>query len=135
MNTKLLMTACSVVLALAGAFVLFAPEVLLTVLGLPLTEPLPVLVQLLGAMYFAFAAMNWTAKESVIGGIYGRALSFGNFAHFLTGTFVLARYLFSNTAHPILIVATVAYAIFAALFWYLIFRHGGVANHQSTTKL
>jgi hypothetical protein len=134
MNTKLLMTVTSVVLGLAGLFLLFAPDTLLTALGLPLTAPLPLLTQLGGSAYLGFALMDWTAKESVIGGIYGRALTFGNFVHFAVGTLVLLRYLFSSAA-PAVIAATVIYAIFAALFGYLVFRHSGLANPWPTGEL
>jgi hypothetical protein len=125
------MTASSVVLGLAGIVLLFAPEMLLATLGVQLLAPLSVLVQLLAALYFAFALMNWTAKESIIGGIYNRPLSFGNFAHFFVGTFVLIIYLFSNSAPTSLLVATFVYAIFASLFGWLLFRHTGVSSVQS----
>jgi membrane associated rhomboid family serine protease len=125
------MTASSVVLGLAGIVLLFAPEMLLATLGILLVEPLPVLIQLLAAQYFAFAVMNWTAKESAIGGIYNRPLSFGNFAHFFVGALVLIRHLFSNSMGLSLVVATLVYAIFAALFAWLLFRHSGLPSTQS----
>jgi hypothetical protein len=34
--------------------------------------PLPVAVQLYGAMLLGFAVVNWLAKDSLIGGIYNR---------------------------------------------------------------
>src|SRR5258705_3799230 len=96
MNTKLLMTTSSLMLGLAGIFALFAPDVLLAMLSVPMTKPLSVLIQLLGALYFSFALMNWTAKDSIIGGIYARPVSLGNFAHFFIGTLLLANYVLSN---------------------------------------
>ena len=86
MNTKLLMTASSLVLGLAGIFALFAPENLLAMLNGPIVTPLSVLIQLMGALYFSLALMNWTAKDSAIGGIYARPVSLGNFAHFFIGS-------------------------------------------------
>jgi len=83
MNTKLLMTTTSLVLGLAGIFALFAPDILLSTLDVPSANPLDVLIQLMGALYFSIALMNWTAKDSIIGGIYARPISFANFAHFL----------------------------------------------------
>lgn len=127
MNTKLLMTATSIVLGLTGILLLFAPELLLEALGTQFVEPLPIVVQLMAALYLAFAVMNWTAKESVIGGIYHRPLSLGNFAHFFVGTFALIRHLFSNSRPISLVVATFSYAIFAALFAWLLFKHSGVS--------
>ena len=77
------MTITSLVLALAGIFALFAPENLLVMMNVPVTNSASVLAQLLGALYFSFALMNWTAKDSAIGGIYARPVSLGNFGHFL----------------------------------------------------
>jgi hypothetical protein len=96
MNTKSLMTTSSLVLGLAGIFALFAPENLLVMLGVPAANPLSVLIQLTGALYFSMAMINWTAKDSIIGGIYARPISLGNFAHFFSGTLLLAKYLLSN---------------------------------------
>ena len=69
-NTKLVMTVSSLVLGLAGLFLLFAPQEVGAAFGVPLTNPLPVLVQLAGALYLSLALMNWTAKDSVISGVY-----------------------------------------------------------------
>ena len=72
MNTKILMTTSSLVLGLAGILALFAPDVLLAMLGTPLTNSSSVLIQLMGTLYFSIALMNWTAKDSTIGGIYAQ---------------------------------------------------------------
>lgn len=64
MNTKTLMTVSSFVLGFAGIFALFAPQELLAVLSSPLTNPLPAIIQLLGALYLSFAFTNWTAKAA-----------------------------------------------------------------------
>ncbi len=82
MNTKLLMTSSSLILAIAGICALFMPDVLLSMQGVEATEAASVLVQLMGALYFGFAIMNWTAKDSAIGGIYARPVSLANFSHF-----------------------------------------------------
>jgi len=126
MNTKLLMTISSLILGLAGIIALFAPDVLLKMLYVPAVNSLSVLVQLTGALYFSFALMNWTAKDSTIGGIYARPVSLGNFGHFFTGTLILAKYLFSvEFTLSILLVLTV-YAVFALIFYWLVFRATGI---------
>ena len=66
MNTKLIMVASSVFLGLVGLAASFAPEELLRALGAPAGDPVPLLVQLLGATYLAFAITNWTAKANII---------------------------------------------------------------------
>ena len=131
MNTRLLMTTSSLVLGLAGIFALFAPDILLTALNVPIADPLSVLIQLMGALYFSIAMMNWTAKDSIIGGIYARPVSLGNFAHFFSGTLLLARYVLSNAFNLPVLSMLVAYAIFAALFYWLVFRHTGIVVEKN----
>ena len=131
MNTRLLMTTSSLVLGLAGIFALFAPDILLTTLNVPIADPLSVLIQLMGALYFSIAMMNWTAKDSIIGGIYARPVSLGNFAHFFSGTLLLARYVLSNGFNLPVLSMLMAYAIFAALFYWLVFRHTGIVVEKN----
>ena len=129
MNTKTLMTITSLVLALAGIIALFAPENLSALLNASTTNSTFVLVQVLGAVYFSFALMNWTAKDSAIGGIYARPVSLGNFSHFFTGTLILAKHLFaSEFSLPVLLI-TLVYAVFAVIFYWLVFRATGL--HQA----
>jgi len=126
MNTKLLMTVSSLMLGLAGIFALFAPDVLLTMLNVPAVSSLTVLVQLLGALYFSFALMNWTAKDSAIGGIYARPVSLANFGHFFTGTLILAKYLFSVEFSLSILLVLIVYVVFALNFYWLVFRATGL---------
>ena len=129
MNTKLLMTACSLLLGATGIFALFLPDVLLSAQGVELTEAMSMLVQLMGALYFGFAIMNWTAKDSAIGGVYARPVSLANFSHFLTGALLLAKNLFDEFS-PLMLIVTVVYVVFAACFYWLVFRATGL---KSTT--
>ena len=126
MNTKLLMTSSSLVLGLAGIFALFAPDVLLAALSAPMANPLSVLIQLMGALYFSMAMMNWTAKDSVIGGIYARPVSIANFAHFFIGTLLLTRVVLSSGFNLSITLLLVVYAIFVILFYWLVFRARGI---------
>jgi len=131
MNTKILMTTSSLVLGLAGLFALFAPENLLAMLGVPMVNPLSVFIQLMGALYFSIALMNWTAKDSIIGGIYARPISLGNFAHFFSGTLLLANYVLSNGFNVSILLILVVYAIFASFFYWLVFRATGIVVDKS----
>jgi len=126
MSSKMLMTSSSLFLALAGICALFAPDVVLSMLGASVTAQLSVLVQLLGALYFAFALMNWTAKDSAIGGIYARPVSLGNFAHFFAGALLLIRYQLSNEIKVFTLLILVVYALYASLFYWLVFRATGM---------
>lgn len=130
MNTKLLMTVTSLTLALAGVVALFAPEAVLALAGAPAAELLTVLVQLLGALYFSLALMNWTAKDSAIGGIYARPVSLANFGHFFAGALLLIRYQVTAAFDLPVVVILVVYVIFAVVFYWLVFRATGLSPAQ-----
>ena len=131
MNTKVFMTTSSLALGLAGVLTLFAPENLLAMLGAPEANPLSVLIQLMGALYLSIAMMNWTAKDSAIGGIYARPVSIANFAHFFIGALLLIRYQLSNEFNLLILLALVIYVVFATLFYWLVFRATGIVVDQS----
>lgn len=128
MNTKILMIASSVFLGIAGLVALFAPEELLKMLSLPLTNPLSVIVQLMGALYASFALMNWTVKDNIVGGVYLRPISLANFAHFTIGALTLIKYQMSNTVPAILSGVLIVYVVFAVIFTWLVFFHTGIVN-------
>ena len=128
MNTKVLMVTSSSFLGLAGIVASFAPSELLRVLGSPEAAPLPVLIQLLGGAYVAFAITNWTAKDNVIGGIYSRPLSLGNSVHFLTGSLALAKQQFSQGVSLPLLVVLIVYAALAVCFLWLVLGRGAACK-------
>lgn len=126
MNTKILMTFSSIILGVAGVFALFAPDALLAMHGAEGTPSLSLMVQLMGALYFSFALINWTAKDSAIGGVYARPVSLGNFAHFFAGAMILIRSQLSSDFNPLLLTLLIIYVIFGALFYWLVFRATGL---------
>jgi hypothetical protein len=126
LNTKQLMTVSSMIPGAIGVFALFAPDALLAMLGVEGTKSLSVLVQLMGSLYFAFALMNWTAKDSAIGGVYARPVSLGNFAHFFAGALLLLRAQFSSDFNLPLLIALIVYAIFTGCFYWLVFHATGL---------
>jgi hypothetical protein len=134
MKTKPLMAGSSLLLGLAGIIASFAPQELLASLHVPATHPLPLVIQLMGALYIAFALTNWTAKDSIIGGIYARPISLGNFAHFTVGALALAKYQLSDGFTPLLLVVLIMYAVFAIIFGWLLFVHTGIAGKQLTEE-
>lgn len=131
MNTKSLMVASSVFLAVLGIATTFGPDEVLRALDVPQGGPLVVLVQLLGAAWLAFAITNWTAKANAIGGIYSRPLSLGNFLHFLVGGLALLRYETKAALGGPLLVVLVGYACFAVAFAYLLFGRGAARPAES----
>ncbi len=118
MNTKLVMIASSGLLGLLGLLMIFLPqEIGASIEGVAA----PVFLQLLGASYFAFAMANWTAKASILGGIYGRALTLANFIHFAMAGVSLVKSAF--VAHLVGGIITALFLLFAALFGVMLFRH------------
>jgi hypothetical protein len=113
-------------LALAGVLALFVPELVLSMLEASATVQLSALVQIMGAMYLGFAFMNWTAKDSAIGGIYARPVSLGNFGHFFVGALLLIKAQISSGFDLPIFLVSVVYGIFAILFYWLVFRATGL---------
>ena len=125
MNSRLLMIAIAALHAAMGLLLSFAPEETLAFMGQPATGRVPVLLQLAGALYLGFAVMNWTAKGSVLGGIYGRAIVLGNLLHFTMGALALLKAAMATGLGMIVWVLTGIYAVFALLFGRMLFTHPG----------
>ncbi len=130
MNTKLLMTSSSLLLGAAGVTALFLPEWILSTQAIAVTAGASLLVQMMSALYIALASMSWTAKDSVIGGIYARPVSLANFTHFFIGALLLLNHGFSHAANLSLWALTAVYVFLAICFYWLVFRATGVAGNN-----
>jgi len=122
MQTRILMGASALFMAVLGAAASFLPEEILRYTS---TVPAPLInsvVQTCGALYLGFAVLNWMARGVLIGGIYSRPLALGNFLHFVVVTVTLVKVLFELRL-PLIIGLTVAYAVFAAWFGLVLFMH------------
>ena len=120
MNTRLLLTASALVMGIAGIAGTFLPEELLTALGVAPNGVLAVIVQLLAALLFAFAMVNWAARGSLIGGIYNRPVALGNLTHFVIGSFALIKA--ATSGETIVYAAAAIYVVFAIAFALIFFR-------------
>ena len=110
-------------MAVVGIALTFAPQEICAYLNFQPSSNLgSILFQILGALYFAFAMVNWTSKGNLIGGIYGRPIAIGNLTHFVIGALALMKgyFAFSQT---ITLVAGLVYAFFAILFTIVFFTH------------
>ena len=121
------MTISAVILGAAGIILTFMPLEISRFLNLSMSPP--IVFQILGALYFGFAMLNWTAKANLIGGIYSRPVAISNFTHFLVGGLALLKLLLHNTNEPYIWAFAIPYLLFALLFGYVLF-----ANPNSTTK-
>ncbi len=124
MNTKLLMTSSSVFMGLIGIALTFMPDEVLKIFEQAPNGTLTLSLQLTGALYFGFAMTNWMAKTVLIGGIYARPISIGNFFHFfIAGLALIKASVSANIASTYIYALTVFYVMFAILFGYVLFAH------------
>jgi len=128
MNTKLLMTISAVVLGATGIVLTFMPQVVSRILNLP--ESTTILFQILGALYFGFAMLNWTAKANLIGGIYSRPVAIANFTHFLIGGLALTKWVVNNSNYTYIWACAILYLILALLFGRVLFTDPRFANKK-----
>jgi hypothetical protein len=120
MTTKLLMTISAIILGLTGVALTFFPQEISAAIGGSSSSPV-IVYQLLGALYFGFAMMNWTAKGNLIGGIYGRPVAIANLTHFTIGALALLKQIsFINIPQ---VVCMVTYILFAVAFGAVFFTH------------
>ena len=111
-------------MATIGISASFIPHEILTFIGLPTNQPLPLLIQVIGAMYFAFAMLNWMSKGSIIGGIYNRPIAIANWTHFVIAGLALIKGILSNPSLSYIIWSiAIIYSTFAILFGIVAFSH------------
>ncbi|AWV99146.1 hypothetical protein [Arcticibacterium luteifluviistationis] len=119
MNSKFIMTASSVFLGLAAVLFTFLPQEVVGFLGLESGNT--IILQILGALYFGFAMLNWMGKSSLIGGIYGRPVALGNFSHFAIAGIALLKLFIKAPDFGGMVVLTLFYLTFAVLFGLVLF--------------
>ena len=124
MNTKIIMTSSALTLGTVGITLTFIPETILNLLTINSNEASLFMMQIVGALFFAFGMLNWMTKSSVIGGIYNRPIAIANFTHFLIAGLALSKGLIANPKLPFMIwVIGGIYFIFMILFGTILFRH------------
>ena len=115
------MASSALFMAALGLAATFLPQEIIASLGGGTVRPLPLLVQVLGALYLAFAMLNWMAKESLIGGIYSRPVSMGNFLHFAIAGIAMVKAVAAGERAVTILVCTAIYAVFAIAFGAVVF--------------
>ncbi len=120
MQTRILMVLSAAVMMVLGLALTFAPHEVIERIG-GQSQPLVVLlVQAAGGLYLGFAMMNWMARASLIGGIYGRPLAMGNFLHFGIMASALAKASFLVGGWRLVLLAAM-YMVFAVWFGLVLF--------------
>lgn len=116
------MTSSALILGLTGIILIFMPLELLGYIHLEASKVSQTLVQILGALYFAFAMLNWVTKTSIIGGIYNRPIAIANFTHFtIAGLVLIKGLLSSHNLQNEMWVITIIYSVFAISFGLILF--------------
>jgi len=111
-------------MGLTGISLSFVPLEIMSYLGLESSKSLLYLLQILGALYFGFAMLNWMTKSSLIGAIYNRPIAIANFSHFLIAGLALTKGVLTNPGLPLVIqIAAGVYIVFAVSFGIILFRH------------
>lgn len=120
MNTKLIMTLSAVLLAILGISLTFLPTEISDYFGINSMKTFQLIMQILGALYFAFAMLNWMTKGSYIGGIYNRPIVIANFTHFFIGGPVLFKGLmkYPNSFYAVWILAGLYFSFCGSLRTY-----------------
>ena len=92
----------AVLLLIGGIAFLFASDVLLPRLVPAFPTEGAWIGQLLGAAWLGVAALNWSSKSVLLGGIYGRPVVLANGALYFITTLVLLRIVLRSGAPPAL---------------------------------
>lgn len=123
LSTRFLMMASALFLAIIGIIATFAPELILRFLDNAPSDAVLLIVQILGALYLGFAALNWMARENLIGGIYSKPLVVANLMHFMVGGLAIIKVVAVTPALQPLWPLALIYAVFAIAFGLVMNRH------------
>ena len=129
MNTRYLMRASAILAALLGVIASFLPQEILTYAGAASGGVGTAIVQVAGALYLGFAALNWTAQGNLIGGIYSRPVALANFMQFAVGAVAMLKVAAGGERAVVVLLLCAAYSLFAVLFGIVLFTSpSGLGN-------
>ncbi len=118
MPTKIILSSCALILALTGIGLTFMPQEAALLMGWsPLNS---ILIQIIGALYFSYAMINWMSRGNLIGGIYNRPLAVANLTHFCIVSLALLKMPGKSFTFNIV---TIVYSAFAVAFVIILFTH------------
>jgi hypothetical protein len=100
MIASLVTRASAAVLLLGGLALLFASDVILPGLVPGFPPAAAWLGQVLGAAWLGLAALNWSHRAAVLGGIFGRPVVFANLVTYVVGALALLKPLQGPATSP-----------------------------------
>ncbi len=112
------MSASAMAMGASGLLLTFLPQEAASAFGW--AQGSSIVLQVLGALYFGFAMINWMSRANLIGGIYNRPVAVGNATHFFIAALALLK--FSPKSSMIVCVAII-YSILTIAFGYILFTH------------
>lgn len=118
MNTKFILSSSAMAMGVTGLLLTFLPQEAASAFGW--AQGSDIMLQVLGALYFGFAMVNWMSRANLIGGIYSRPIAVGNATHFFIAALALLK--FSPKSSMIMGVAII-YSFFTIAFGYILFTH------------
>lgn len=98
-----------------GIILTFAPDEFMTYINAPNQNGI-VFIQFLGAFFLSYTIMNWTCKDSILGGIYGRAVMLANAVFYVSSSFAL----YKLTAHNTFFICLALLHTFLGISYYLL---------------
>ena len=122
MISSLITRASAFVLILGGLVLLFAPDVVLPRLVPGFPPAAAWIGSLLGAAWLAMAALNWSHRTTLLGGIYGRPVVYANFMLYVTSALALVRVVTGAGASPALWFIAAPIMALAMAYGALLFR-------------
>lgn len=121
MSSTLVSRVSAAVLLLAGLALLFAPDAVLPRLIPDYPTTALWLGQLLGTAWLGVAALNWSSRATILGGIYGRPIVLVNVAIYFIGALVMlsaaARAKLPAAVWIAVALAVVLAVAYGWLFW------------------
>ncbi len=121
MLSSLVSRASAAYLGILGLALLFGADTILPriVPGFPSSAVW--LGQLIAAAWLALAAMNWLARNAILGGIYGRPIVYTNALLYFVSALGVFKAAVAPHASPLLWMIVVPSAVFALVYGALLF--------------
>ncbi len=126
-NSKWLMIASALVLGVFGVLTSFFAKELLLHTKVTSQGAGEMFMQFLAAGMLGFAFMNWTARNAVLGGIYGRPIIIGNLIHFALVLIAMIKMIIAKPDLPGMWVLAGIYLIFTLGFLNAMLFHPATA--------
>ncbi|MBK8392540.1 MAG: hypothetical protein IPL23_26175 [Saprospiraceae bacterium] len=103
----------AIYMGIMGIIFIIIPDIVLAQLKIEFNNTTILMLQLMGALYYGFAMLNWMTKSALIGGIFNRPIAVANFTHFFIAGISLLRGLryASGFFNPVTIVTVIYVAL------------------------